>query len=46
MSYFELLQFSMYMKKKFSKEGLPNAKDGDTPANRWGLFQDYFLEKL
>ena len=27
-------------------QSLHDTKDGDTPANKWDLFKNYFLEKL
>ena len=38
--------FLMYLKKIFFKQSRHDAKDGDTPANKWDLAKSYFLEKF
>ena len=43
---FELLGFLMYLKQIFFKQSRHDAKDGNTPANKWDLFKNYFLGKL
>ena len=30
----------------FFNQSLHHTKGGDTPASKWGLFQNYFLHKL
>ena len=43
---FELLGFLMYLKQIFFKQSRHDTKDGNTPANKWDLFKNYFLGKL
>ena len=33
-------------KKNFFKQSSHDMKDGDTPANKWDIFKNYFLGKL
>ena len=38
--------FWFIWKKIFFKQSSHDMKDGDTPANKWDIFKNYFLGKL